>query len=150
MLHAHESTRAAESGPVSQTEKSLLAKTTRRRVDELRPHSAYDQLGLRVPTYKLNAVIEQGEEAFLTPLAITSDGTIIDGYTRWEAARLQQRSTIECIEYELSEPEALYRLLLSHRPSPGDERHQYQRNSLGRSPERGFRSDPVRPHAGEI
>jgi hypothetical protein len=67
----------------------------------------------------LNALIEQGEDAFLAPLTVTSDRTIIDGYARWELARLQNRSTVECIEYDLSESEALHRLLLSHRPSPG-------------------------------
>lgn len=92
---------------------------TTRRVDELRPHPAYARLGLKVPASKLNALIEQGECAFLGSLTITCDGIIIDGYARWEVARLQNRPILECIAYELSEPEALHRLLLSHLPAPG-------------------------------
>jgi ParB-like chromosome segregation protein Spo0J len=60
-----------------------------------------------------------GEDAFLFPLIVTSDGIVIDGYARLEVARLQGRTTVECIESNISEEEALRRLLLCHRPSPG-------------------------------
>ena len=60
-----------------------------------------------------------GEDAFLFPLIVTSDGIVIDGYARLEVARLQGRATVECIEYNISEEEALRRLLFCHRPSPG-------------------------------
>jgi hypothetical protein len=92
---------------------------TTRRVDELRPHPNYARLGLRVPASKLNALIEQGADAFLGRLEITSQGIIIDGYARWEVARLLKRPTVQCLEHNISESEALYRLLLAHRPSPG-------------------------------
>lgn len=43
---------------------------------------------------------------------ITRDRTIIDGYCRWELARRQGRATtVTCIEYDLSEEEALSWLL---------------------------------------
>jgi len=32
---------------------------------------------------------------------ITSNGIVIDGYARLEAARLQGRPTVECVEYEI-------------------------------------------------
>jgi hypothetical protein len=92
---------------------------TIRRVDELRPQPSFARLGIKVPISKLNALIEQGEGAFFVPLAITCDGIVIDGYARLEVARLQNRVLLECIEYELSEPEALHWFLLSHLPSPG-------------------------------
>jgi hypothetical protein len=60
-----------------------------------------------------------GEDAFLFPLIVTSKGIVIDGYARLEVARLRGRATVECIEYNISEEEALRRLLLCHRPSPG-------------------------------
>lgn len=104
------------SGDMSRRVQSRLAA---RRVDQLKPHPSYERLGIRVPASKLNALIEQNEHAFLVPLVITSDGIIIDGYARWEVARLQNRPNLECIEYDFSEPEALHRLLLSHLPSPG-------------------------------
>src|SRR5258708_9509084 len=89
------------------------------RVGDLRPHPSYAQLGIRVPASRLNALIEMGEDAFLFPLIVTSKGVVIDGYARIEVARLQGRATVECIEYNISEEEALRRLLLCHRPSSG-------------------------------
>jgi hypothetical protein len=89
------------------------------RVGDLRPHLSYARLGIKVHASRLNALLEMGEDAFLFPLIVTSDGTIIDGYARLEVARLQGRTTVECIESNISEEEALRRLLLCHRPSPG-------------------------------
>jgi hypothetical protein len=50
---------------------------------------------------------------------ITQDRTILDGYARFELARLQGRATLPCIEYELTESEALHWLLQKHRRSSG-------------------------------
>ena len=51
---------------------------------------------------------------------ITRDRTIIDGYCRWELARRQGRATtVTCIEYDLSEEEALSWLLYKHRRVEG-------------------------------
>jgi hypothetical protein len=50
---------------------------------------------------------------------ITKDRIILDGYARFELARLQGRPTLPCIEYELTESEALQRLLKQHRRSDG-------------------------------
>jgi hypothetical protein len=88
-------------------------------VDKLRAHPAYAQLGIGISSGKLNALLESGEDAFIVPLIVTSTGYVIDGYARLEAARVQGRAAIDCIEYEVSEEEALRRLLLCHRPSPG-------------------------------
>jgi hypothetical protein len=89
------------------------------RVGDLRPHPSYVRLGIRVPAPRLNALLEMGDDAFLFPLTVTSDGVVIDGYARLEIARLRGRTTVECIEYNISEEEALRRLLLCHRPSSG-------------------------------
>jgi len=88
-------------------------------VGKLRPHPSYARLGIKVPASRLNALLEMGEDAFLFPLIVTSKGIVIDGYARLEVARLRGRATVECIEYDISEEEALRRLLLCHRPSPG-------------------------------
>src|SRR5229473_5839138 len=89
------------------------------RVADLRPHPSYARLGIKVPASRLNALLERGEDAFIFPLTVTSKGIVIDGYARLEVARLQGRPSVECIEYDLSNEEALRRLLLCHRPSPG-------------------------------
>ena len=89
------------------------------RLDELRPHPSYVQHHLTVPACKLSVLAERGDLAFREPLVITRDHTIVDGYARWELARLQGRATLPCIEYELTESEALHWLLQRHRRSDG-------------------------------
>src|SRR5205823_2711631 len=62
-----------------------------RRLSELRHHASYVRLRLTVPASKLSALAEQGELAFREPLAITRERIVIDGYARWELARLKRR-----------------------------------------------------------
>ncbi|MGC2112873.1 MAG: hypothetical protein WA655_25370 [Candidatus Korobacteraceae bacterium] len=50
---------------------------------------------------------------------ITQDHTILDGYARWELARQKGRATLPCIEYDLSDEDALRWLLLRHCRSNG-------------------------------
>jgi hypothetical protein len=87
--------------------------------DELHPHPSYVRLDLKVPASKLSALADVGDLAFREPLAITREGTILDGYARWQLAQLQGRSTLPCIEYKLTEAEALLWILQSHRRSNG-------------------------------
>ena len=89
------------------------------RLDELRPHPSYVRHRLTVPASQLSALAERGDRAFLEPLMITQDRTILDGYARLELARLQGRATLPCIAYELTESEALHWLLQKHRRSNG-------------------------------
>jgi hypothetical protein len=89
------------------------------RVEELHPHPAYVRHQLMVPAHKLSALSDHGDLAFGEPLTITKDGTIIDGYARWELARHQGRLTLPCLEYVLSEEEALQWILRTHQRSSG-------------------------------
>src|SRR5215471_18365034 len=89
------------------------------RLEELRPHPSYARHQLTVPASQLSAVAGRGERAFLEPLVITQDRTILDGYARVELARLRGRTTLRCIEYELTESEALRWLLHNNRRSNG-------------------------------
>ena len=89
------------------------------RVDEVHPHPSYIRHRLAVSASKLSALAERGDLAFREPLLITQDRTIVDGYARWELARLQGRQTLPCIEYELTEAEALHWLLQKHLRSNG-------------------------------
>jgi hypothetical protein len=86
---------------------------------DLRPHPSYAKHGLSVPACKLSALRGRGELAFVEPITITCDRTIIDGYARWELAKELKRPILHCIEYELSEAEALQWLLQKHRRSNG-------------------------------
>ena len=87
--------------------------------DELHPHPSYTRHSLTVHAYQLSAVAELGDLAFRDPLIITQDHIILDGFARWTLARLQGRSALTCIEYEMSEAEALQNLLQRHRRSSG-------------------------------
>jgi hypothetical protein len=90
-----------------------------RRVDELRMHPTLVRHHLTVSISKLSAIAARGAIAFREPLVINQDKTILDGYVRWEWARMQGRETLPCIEYELGEEEVLQLLLQSHRRSNG-------------------------------
>ena len=88
-------------------------------VDQLRPHPAYASLDLAVSAPELSALIQRADMAFQEPLIITRERTIVDGYDRWELARRQGRPTLACLEYDLSEREALVWLPQRLRPSRG-------------------------------
>jgi hypothetical protein len=88
-------------------------------VDELHPHPSYLRHHLAVPASQLSALAERGEGAFLEPLMVTQDRTILDGYARLELARRRGQATLPCIAYELTESEALHCLLQRHRRVEG-------------------------------
>jgi len=52
--------------------------------------------------------------ALQEPLMITQEGTIVAGYARVEMARQQGLLSLSCIEYALTEVEALHWLIDSH------------------------------------
>jgi hypothetical protein len=86
---------------------------------DLRAHPSYAKHGLKVPPCKLSALRERGKLAFAEFVTITRERTIIDGYARWELAKQLRRPILHCVEYELSEAEALQWLLEKHRRSAG-------------------------------
>jgi hypothetical protein len=89
------------------------------RLDQLRPHSSYVRHQLAVLASQLSAVAEMGDFAFPDPLVVTRDGTLLDGYARLEWARQQGRETLPCLQYEMTEAEALQCLLQKHSGSHG-------------------------------
>ncbi len=94
---------------------SAQGRVVTRRVDELRPHPSFVRHQLMVPVAKLSAAASQPDNSVLVPLAITHEQVILDGYAEWDLARMQGRSIVPCIEYELGEEEALRWLVRSHR-----------------------------------
>lgn len=86
--------------------------------EQLRLHRALEELGWSGVTDELN-------EAHLTswsvpePLLITTNGTILAGIGRWRAAGFDGRNEINCIEYPLSENEALQFIIRHHQPQRG-------------------------------
>jgi len=100
-------------------EKEFLERTVVCRTDELRPHPSYFRHHLTVPASKLCALAEQKALTLSEPLVITPDYMIIDGYARWELARLQRRPTLPCFVYDVTEEQSLLLLLQRHRQSDG-------------------------------
>ncbi len=90
-----------------------------RQLDEVRPHPSYIRHHLSVSASQLSILTDLGRTAFREPIVITQGGMIVDGYARCELARLQGRQNILCLEYDLTEEEALRWLIQSHRPKRG-------------------------------
>lgn len=89
------------------------------RPEDLSLHPSYIRHSVAVGAHQLSAVTELGDLAFREPLAITQDRIILDGVARWTVARLQGRPNLECVEYQMSDTEALQCLLQRHRRSNG-------------------------------
>jgi hypothetical protein len=89
------------------------------RPEDLLPHPTYVRHGLTVSSAQLSSLAEQGERALREPLFITQNHLILDGYARWELARQQGCAELPCVQFDLSEEEALLWLLHKHRRSNG-------------------------------
>jgi hypothetical protein len=91
----------------------------RRTLDQIHAHPSYLRREISVSTSQLSDLIRLGSLAFQQPIVISQDGTIVDGYARVELARRQGRQEIFCLEYDLTEEEALGWLIQTHRPLRG-------------------------------
>ncbi len=98
---------------------SLRGRLITCRVDELRPHPGYVRHKIAVSASKLSRLSQSGDSFPAEPLQITCERTILDGYARWELARRLARPTVDCLEYELSEEEALLWLIQKYQRSDG-------------------------------
>ena len=84
-------------------------------VSELHPHPSYARHKLSVEASQLTALEEHGELVFQSPVLITAEGFIIDGYARRELAKRRGRSTLLCLEYDIPEDDALELLIQTRR-----------------------------------
>jgi hypothetical protein len=89
------------------------------RPDELRVYPSYIRHNLAVHACQLSAVAELGDLVFREPLLITHDHIILDGIARWTLARLRGQPTLTCIEYVMTEADALQYIVQRHRRSDG-------------------------------
>src|ERR1019366_10568679 len=83
--------------------------------DALNPHPSLLKHDLMPTNERLLALEKLGEALFEQPLLITKQNLIVDGYARWLIARRQQRAMLLCFECQLTEQEALQRILQTHR-----------------------------------
>ena len=86
-----------------------------RRTDALKPHPSLLKQNRSPTNERLLALEKLGEAIFEQPLLITQENLIVDGYARWRIARQKQRDTMLCLVCQLTEQEALQRILQTHR-----------------------------------
>ncbi len=110
----------------------------------LRPHPVYQELCGPIVAKRVRRVAQQagpiGE-----PLVTTTDGTILDGHARWQVAMERQQPTLPCIEYDVTEDEALQIVIRRHRTSEGLNDYGRIVLALGLEPYFRDRADRPRP-----
>lgn len=86
---------------------------------ELRLHPALAELKWSGPVEEINEAAEQDAPSVSVPILVTTDAIVLTGISRWQFALLEGRSEIQCIEYTISEEQALHFILAHHKPQRG-------------------------------
>lgn len=85
----------------------------------LRLHPALEELGWGGSVVDFNEAIREATSSAAGLIPVTTSGTILAGFGRWQAAVLAGGGEINCIEYPLSEDEALQFIIRHHQPERG-------------------------------
>jgi hypothetical protein len=86
---------------------------------QLRLHAALEALGWTGVIDDFNDAARLKNQSIPQPILITTNGTIVAGFGNWRLAMLEGRHEINCIEYPLSEDEALQFILTHHQTRCG-------------------------------
>ncbi len=84
----------------------------------VRPHPTYQAWCGSIAATRVRRVAQQ-RGPIREPLLTTTAGIILDGHARWQVALDRQQPTLPCIEYDLTEDEALQIVIQRHRQSEG-------------------------------
>ena len=84
----------------------------------VRPHPTYQACCGPIAATRVRRVAQQ-RGPIREPLLTTTAGTILDGHARWQVALDRQQPSLPCIEYNLTEDEALQIVIQHHRASEG-------------------------------
>jgi hypothetical protein len=87
--------------------------------EQLRLHHALEELGWTGAIDEFNDAARLTNPSVTEPILITTNGTILAGFGRWRSAVFDGRHAINCIEYPLSEDEALQFIISHHQPHRG-------------------------------
>ena len=87
--------------------------------EQLRLHRALEDLGWCGVIDELNEAIRLTNLPLAEPILIMTNGTILAGIGRWRSAVFDGRHEINCIEYSLSEDEALEFIIRHHQSQRG-------------------------------
>ena len=92
---------------------ALESRLVHRAPEQLRAHPVYLEVCDPLPT----VTVPHGpadSTHIIEPLLTTRNGLILDGHERWALARCQSRRTLACLEYGLTDEEALTFMLNKH------------------------------------
>jgi hypothetical protein len=87
--------------------------------EQLQLHPALEELGWTGVIDEFNDAARLKEQSVLEPILITTNGTILAGIGRWRSAIFNGTHALNCIEYALSENEALQFIIRHHQPQRG-------------------------------
>jgi hypothetical protein len=87
--------------------------------NQLRLHPALAEIGWTGVIDEFNEATRSKDQSVPEPILITTNGTILAGFGRWRLAVFDDRHEINCIEYSLSEEEALQFIISHHQPQSG-------------------------------
>src|SRR2546430_3090111 len=93
--------------------------TVVRSPQQLKLHPALDEIGLIDVVAELNNAYRLKNQQAYGAILITSSGTILAGFAKWQLAVFEGRHEINCIEYPLREDEALQFMLAYHQMQRG-------------------------------
>ena len=119
-----------------------LGRWVERPIAALHPHPLYQELCGPLIATRARRVSQQAEPIH-EPLLTTTNGTILDGHVRWQVALERAQPVLPCLEYELSEDEAMQVIIQRHRASEG--LNDYGRVVLALRLEPYFRGRRCRP-----
>jgi hypothetical protein len=86
---------------------------------ELHPHPTLERYGIAALQAEHNKIARQDDALFHATVEITASRTILDGLAQWKSALGAKCSRILCIEYSLTDEQALEWLLRRHRRRNG-------------------------------
>ena len=87
--------------------------------EQLRLHRALEELGWAGAIDEFSDAARLTNPSVTEPILITTNGTILAGFGRWRLAVFDGWHEINCIEYPLSEDEALQFIISHHQPQHG-------------------------------
>jgi hypothetical protein len=113
---------------------------------KLHPHPRLERYGIAPATAEHNRIAQQDDATFQEAVEITTTGTILDGYAQWKKALDAHCSQILCIEYSLTDEQAIEWLLRRHRRRNGW--NKYCRTVVVLELENKFRQEVANQRAG--
>lgn len=86
---------------------------------QLRLHPALNEIGWTGVIDKLDDVVRRKYDCVSDAILITTNGTILAGFERWQLLLFEDKSEVHSIECSVSEEEALHFILTNHQPQRG-------------------------------